>query len=287
MVKEGTGEPKAETNIILLDCCRTNPFAWTGRGGQEGLAPESPLRNCIISFAAEPGKSAVDGQGKDSPYSQALAQHILVKGLDIQNMLTRVAKDVSIETQQRQYPESWSGLSSPFFFVEDQGQGALTHTMPNTTPKAETEEPTSVGSPRRFSDPIDLVRQILAESSDNEPNAFVPYLQFPMDSYHGQKHADASYIAADRERYIKRWPSREFQLISGPTMTHHASDGDYEVVTRSTYTVNNPHLGKTRSGVTIMTWRVHPLADGGFKISSIEEQAEKNGVTAKHRARSR
>jgi hypothetical protein len=110
----------SRTNIIILDACRNNPFAQTfasryggGRSVtvQPGLAGYSNLgAGMLIAFSTAPGAVALDGNGANSPFTEALARHVRTPGLEVRQMLTRVRADVAHETGGKQIPWDNSAL---------------------------------------------------------------------------------------------------------------------------------------------------------------------------------
>jgi carboxyl-terminal processing protease len=105
-------------NIVILDACRNNPLADSGRGITRGLAEikTKPIGS-FISYSTAPGEVAVDGNGVNSPYSAALAQAMLQPGLDLAEVFRNVRKNVLKATNQKQVPwDSWS-LTDPYYFV--------------------------------------------------------------------------------------------------------------------------------------------------------------------------
>ena len=115
-------DDEARTNIIILDACRDNPLESrvatrsAARGG--GLAGYSTVSSgMLIAFAAEPGKTAIDGEGQNSPFTTALIKHIGTPDMEINEMLTRVRADVFKATDGKQRP--WANSS----FVGGSGLG--------------------------------------------------------------------------------------------------------------------------------------------------------------------
>ena len=60
---------------------------------------------------------ALDGAGRNSPFTKALLKHIGTKGLSIQELMIRVRKSVMEETQNSQVPWEEAALNEMFFFV--------------------------------------------------------------------------------------------------------------------------------------------------------------------------
>jgi hypothetical protein len=116
----------SRTNIIILDACRNNPFAkaLASRNGagralavQRGLAPSNPGGGTLIAFSTKPGAVALDGDGANSPFTEALARHLRTPGLEVRQMFTRVRADVIAATHGEQYPWDNSGLLSDVYLA--------------------------------------------------------------------------------------------------------------------------------------------------------------------------
>lgn len=119
-------DDKLRANVIVLDACRDNPFeaktqvaSGPGRSVaiRSGLAPQAGLSSggtqgagTLIAFATAPGQVALDGEGAGSPFTLALARHIITPGLELQQMLTRVRSEVVASTKGKQVPWSNSSL---------------------------------------------------------------------------------------------------------------------------------------------------------------------------------
>jgi tetratricopeptide (TPR) repeat protein len=119
-------DDKLRANVIVLDACRDNPLtsralvdsvASRSVAVRSGLAPQSGLSSggtqgagTLIAFATAPGQVAFDGEGASSPFTTALARHIVTPGLELQQMLTRVRSEVVASTKGKQVPWSNSSL---------------------------------------------------------------------------------------------------------------------------------------------------------------------------------
>ena len=66
--------------LVILDACRDNPFAPTMQRTialklvDKGFSNIEPSAGFMIVYAAKHGETALDGEGKDSPFATALAQ---------------------------------------------------------------------------------------------------------------------------------------------------------------------------------------------------------------------
>jgi uncharacterized caspase-like protein len=110
-------EPAKKLRLVILDACRDNPFARSmkralaSRGISSGLAkiePTSP--NTLIAYSAKAGSTAEDGNGKDSPFTVALANHLTTPGLDVRKAFGFVRDDVLKATSSRQEPFVYGSL---------------------------------------------------------------------------------------------------------------------------------------------------------------------------------
>jgi hypothetical protein len=110
-------EPAKQLRLVILDACRDNPFArnmkhsLASRSIGRGLAkiePASP--NTLIAYSAKAGSNAQDGEGKNSPFTTALAQHLTKPGLDVRKAFGFVRDDVLKSTGNRQEPFVYGSL---------------------------------------------------------------------------------------------------------------------------------------------------------------------------------
>jgi len=107
-------------NLVFLDACRDNPLTQTmdrrmatrQANVGSGLAQIKGSIDTLIAFATEPDKVALDGDGRNSPFTTALLKHIQTPGLEISSVLKRVRTDVVTATKQQQVPWDHSSLRS-------------------------------------------------------------------------------------------------------------------------------------------------------------------------------
>ena len=129
------GSPGSALNIVILDACRNNPFAGRGlRDVSNGLAEMPPPRGTFISYAAQPGNVAMDGDTGHSPYTVALAEAIRNPRLPISGVFDQVGLAVRRATAGRQQP--WNALSplgGTFYFL-----GPTTVNIAPASPDLET-----------------------------------------------------------------------------------------------------------------------------------------------------
>lgn len=119
-----TMEREAKTSILFFDACRDNPLARNlaraiGARSTDigsGLAAVESSAGTLISFSTQPGRVALDGPGRNSPFSAALARQLQAPSDDLSAILIAVRNDVMKETLGRQVPWEHSALTGKFYF---------------------------------------------------------------------------------------------------------------------------------------------------------------------------
>jgi hypothetical protein len=111
-------------NIVMLDACRDNPYARSFRNAARGLAiVSSAPSGTFISYSTSPGDVARDGDGRNSPYTNALLQFMQSPGLSINDIFINVRSKVKNETGQ--VPWELSSLEGQFYFIPGSGKMAI------------------------------------------------------------------------------------------------------------------------------------------------------------------
>jgi len=112
----------ARVSLVFLDACRDNPLTRSllsssrSAGIGNGLARVEEAAGMMISFSTQPGNVALDGAGRNSPYTKALLNHIDTPGATIGDIMIDVRKQVIAETNERQVPWENSSLTGKFYF---------------------------------------------------------------------------------------------------------------------------------------------------------------------------
>ncbi len=124
------------TRVVILDACRNNPFG-------EKLAQSQPTRSAglssglarvyagvgsFIAYSTQPGNVALDGDGRNSPFTEALLRHMSEPGADVHAVMRRVRADVQRATSQQQVP--WENSS----LIDEMSFAATTPPLPSATP---------------------------------------------------------------------------------------------------------------------------------------------------------
>lgn len=118
-------------SVVLLDACRDNPLAanLARRAGaarraavNQGLAQvPATAANTLIAYSTQPGATAGDGTGRNSPFTAGILRHITAPGLDVQELMRRVRASVIAETGGVQVPWDSSSLTQTITFIAAPG----------------------------------------------------------------------------------------------------------------------------------------------------------------------
>jgi hypothetical protein len=109
--------------ILVLDSCRDNPLAdrlkrsiGTTRSLplQRGLARIDSAQGMIVAYATQAGRTAEDGDGRNSPYTAAFLRNIEAKE-EIGTIFRRISADVYEKTKHEQLPELSLSLIGEFY----------------------------------------------------------------------------------------------------------------------------------------------------------------------------
>jgi tetratricopeptide (TPR) repeat protein len=128
--------------LVLLDACRNNPFvpqmrptastdtrATVGstavgmvgdRSAGSGLGAVTVSGATLVVYAAKHGRTALDGQGSNSPFAVAMVQRLATPNVEINKLFRLVRDDVMEATAGRQEPYTYGSLPGreDFFFVQ-------------------------------------------------------------------------------------------------------------------------------------------------------------------------
>ena len=116
-------QPAKNLRILVLDSCRDNPLAeqlkrsiGTARSTSigRGLAKIDSPEGMIIAYATQSGRTADDGDGRNSPYTTAFLKNVEAKE-EIGTIFRRISADVYQTTHQAQLPELSLSLIGEFY----------------------------------------------------------------------------------------------------------------------------------------------------------------------------
>jgi hypothetical protein len=130
-------DAKVRYKFVILDACRNNPFRNLFQ--QTGLAKMTRVPpGTVISYAAQPGAVAFDGDGENGIYTKHLLKELKTPGLQSTLVFQNAGSAVGEETARKQIPEFYSTPypgGRPFFFAE---RSALASSTVSGGPSADT-----------------------------------------------------------------------------------------------------------------------------------------------------
>lgn len=134
-----------KTSIVFLDACRDNPLARNlarsmgtrSTSVGQGLAQVQTGVGTFIAYSTQPGNVAVDGVGRNSPFTAALTKGVAVPDRNLTSVMIDVRKEVLAATGGKQVPWDHSALTGDFYFQLASAGGALPKVFPG---RSETEE---------------------------------------------------------------------------------------------------------------------------------------------------
>src|SRR3984893_4462313 len=148
ILKQMELDREGKTNIVFLDACRDNPFARNlarsmgtrSASVGSGLAQVQSGVGTFIAYSTQPGNVALDGHGRNSPFTAALAKGIKEPGRNLTSVMIDVRKDVLAVTGGKQVPWDHSALTGDFYFHLASAPGALPKVAPSVPPLPDAEE---------------------------------------------------------------------------------------------------------------------------------------------------
>jgi len=122
-----------KTNIVFLDACRDNPLARNlarsmgtrSAAISQGLAQVQTGVGTFIAYSTQPGNVALDGEGRNSPFTEALARGLRLPDRNLTAVMIEVRKDVLAATGGKQVPWDHSALTGDFYFHLAAAPGSL------------------------------------------------------------------------------------------------------------------------------------------------------------------
>jgi hypothetical protein len=103
------------TNIVILDACRDNPYREWARGSGDGFKFLPSVSGTIIGYATAEGAKAEDGAGVHGLYTEELVKQMKVFQ-PIESVFKKTMVEVEKRTNFRQSPQVTLGLRGDFYF---------------------------------------------------------------------------------------------------------------------------------------------------------------------------
>lgn len=135
---EAMAAARNSLNIVILDACRDNPLTTTA-GATRGLSRMDSSASLFVSFSTSPGELAMDGTGRNSPYTKHLKGAIGAANLTLEDTFKRTLKGVYQETAGQQQPWMSSSFFGEFIFRPGGGPAAA---APKVLPQRQASLPT-------------------------------------------------------------------------------------------------------------------------------------------------
>ena len=260
-------------NIVILDACRNNPFASaSARGFDRGLAQIRGAEGTLISFATQPGNVAQDGDGNNSPFTEALAETIRKPGLDVLQTFNQVGLKVMRTTSGAQIPwTSTSPIDGAFYFTAAPGN-QLAAVPPQPVPPPSLPPPSvpkaTPAGPSLDQLAIDFVNEDMKRSEGSAAEYLVHARLTTADKidYYGQPTSRAD-VLRDKEKYVARWPVRSYRVRADTIRTScETAASQCRVSGLVDFNLANPANGKKTQGVSTFEFGIRFGPDGGKLI---------------------
>lgn len=148
-------EADKRVSLVFLDACRNNPLARSlarSLGARsvavgQGLASIQSAVGTMIAYATQPDNVALDGSGRNSPFTTALLKYIGTPGLEISAVMKHVRADVVASTSDRQVPWDHSSLIGDVVLVPSNAPQMTVPVVPAAPPPAATANAPPAAAP--------------------------------------------------------------------------------------------------------------------------------------------
>lgn len=257
-------------NVLILDSCRNNP--WEGRvrgigrsaGSTRGLAEIAAPPRTVIAYATAPGRTAADGNGRNSPFATALKPALARPGTVLE-MLDGVGGEVQTAT---------SGQQTPWFQSASVGQVCLASCNETRGGPGMQGAPLPAGQFR-----IDLSAGNSAAAANNYVIAAEPYLRAgPVRITIPTRTPENSLLIIQNN--LGLYAGRAVVPTVSQNMLTQSNTGNqpgsYTMAFSrplKSFTFQVPQLfAATDSGVTFPEWRITALAADGSVVAVAEDE---------------
>ena len=117
--------PDVETKLLFVDACRNNPFATRSLNAGDlprGLARSNhSSADLLVVYAAQPSRTALDGDGENSPFVEAISDALAsAPEVRLNDALIEITNRVRTKTRGRQIPYIEGSLSKNLTFSLDE-----------------------------------------------------------------------------------------------------------------------------------------------------------------------
>ncbi|MFA9422390.1 MAG: caspase domain-containing protein, partial [Sedimentibacter sp.] len=123
LIVDGFKENSQNTNLLILDACRTNPFLSKGFA-PKGLAEINAGAGTLISYATSPNDVSIGYNSEEinSLFTKHFIKNIVKPNLRIEEIFKLTRIDVETETDGNQIPWESTSLKQDFFFIKEDNE---------------------------------------------------------------------------------------------------------------------------------------------------------------------
>jgi len=214
--------------VVVLDACRNNPLyerlvqrnSTRDMLPTRGLARIDAARGTLIAYSTQANQVAVDGTGRNSPFTKALLHYIGEPGLEVGILFRRVAVEVERLTSGRQLPELWLSLRGEFYLNSGESDAQAWPKVRDSIDRAQLEDfikrfPASAlaNDARRRIEAIERVDRARAEQVRAEQERMGrEQAELARQAQERAAREQESREAAERERVQREMAAREQAL---------------------------------------------------------------------------
>ncbi|MGB7343625.1 MAG: caspase family protein, partial [Pirellulaceae bacterium] len=168
---------QSNLNVVILDCCRDNPFerSWARSINSRGLASIDAPEGTIIAYSTAKGATASDGDGNNSAYTSQLAAALKAgpgKGEPLVDIFRTASQGVSKIIGQRPFLEFDASMPNFFFpstkVATAQPPAINTASVASTMPPPITNLPSTESSKDLEPSDPPLLRQAVTFSENRQ-----------------------------------------------------------------------------------------------------------------------
>jgi formylglycine-generating enzyme required for sulfatase activity len=120
VVMQSMQDANANSNLLVIDACRNNPFRSWSRDGAKGLGSVSPALGTVVFFAASTGQAADDNRGgKNGLFTEEFLSQIRKPNLELSDILKNTSRAV-YKRSGGQMPAITGNLLEDFYFLRSE-----------------------------------------------------------------------------------------------------------------------------------------------------------------------
>ncbi|WP_461256017.1 SUMF1/EgtB/PvdO family nonheme iron enzyme [Treponema sp. R80B11-R83G3] len=148
-----------DLNVVVLDACRDNPFAWK-RSGSRGLqVVGNQPADSIIVFATSAGSTASDGTGRNGLFTGHLLERLKTPGIEVAEVFRLTMGDVVRASGSQQRPAVYNQFAGQAYLgSKPQVATTTTTTQPQQTATQPAQTMQSTTNQQSASLPAGMVR---------------------------------------------------------------------------------------------------------------------------------